>query len=177
MVCIGPPDHSDQLTDYWYPAETHRTLTKWLFVIVQLLSHIRLFATPWTTACQASLSLTISRSLLKLISIEPVMSANHFILCHSLLLLPSIFPGIRVFSNEFSSFHQVAKVLDLQLQHQPFRWMFRIEFLDWLISRIDLFDLRAVQGTLKSLLQHHSSKASVLQFSAFGPTLTSIGDY
>ena len=111
-----------------------QNFNQWLFVIVQSLSHIRLFVTPGTTACQASLSLTISWSLLKLLSMEPVMSSNHFILCYSLLLLPSIFPSSRVFSNEFSSFHQVAKVLDLQLQHQPFRWMFRIEFLDWLID-------------------------------------------
>ena len=90
-------------------------------VIVQLLSHVQLFTTPWTTGCQASLSFTITRSLLKLISIESVMSSKHLVLCHPLLLLPSIFPSIRVFSNELALCHQMAKLLELQLQHQPFK--------------------------------------------------------
>ena len=99
------------------------------FVIVaQLLSHIQLFVTPWITACQASLSLTISWSLLKLVSIELVIPSNHLILCHPLLLLPSIFPNIRVFSNVGSS-HSVAKVSEFQLQHQSFLSKFWTDFL------------------------------------------------
>ena len=90
------------------------------FSSVQSLSHVRLFATPWTAACQASLSITNSWSLLRLTSIESAMPSNHLILCGPLLLLPSIFPSIRVFSNESSS-HQVAKVLEFQLQHQTFQ--------------------------------------------------------
>ena len=129
---------------------------------VQSLSCAWLFATPWTAACQDSLSITNSWSLLKLMSIESVMPSNHLILCHPLRLLPSIFPSIRVFSWWVCSLHQVAKVLEFQLQHQSFQWIFRTDFftMDWL-------DLLAVQGTLKSLLQHHSSKASILQCSAF----------
>ena len=88
---------------------------------VQSLSPVQLFAIPWTAARQASLSITNSQSLLKLMSIESVMPSNHLILCHPLLLPPSIFPSIRVFSNEFSSSHQVAKVLKFQLQHQSFQ--------------------------------------------------------
>ena len=110
------------------------------FSSVQSLSHVRLFVTPWTAARQASLSITIScshhhlpslitMSLLKLMSIESVMQSNHLILCHSLLLLPSIFPSIRVFSNESSSSYQVAKVLEFQLQHQSFQWILRTDFL------------------------------------------------
>ena len=97
-------------------------------VVVQWLRHVRLSVTLWTAACQASLSFTISQNLLKLISIELVMPSSHLILCHPLLLLPSIFPSIRVFSNE-SALHQVAKVLELQLQHQSFQRIFRTDFL------------------------------------------------
>ena len=130
---------------------------------VQSLSRVQLVATPWTTACQASLSITNSWSPPKPMSIESVMPSNHLILCHPLLLLPSIF--ISQHQGPFkgvSSLHQVAKVLEFQLQHQSFQWTPRaISFMmDWL-------DLFAVQGTLKSLLQHHSSKASILQCSAF----------
>ena len=110
-----------------------------------------------TAACQTSLAFTISWSLLRLMSIELVMPSNYLILCHALLLLSSILPSIRVFSNE--STLQAAKVLELQHQHPPFQWIFRVDFLyNWLV-----FDLLAVQGTLKSLLQHHSLKASILQ--------------
>ena len=91
-----------------------------LFVVLQLLSCVQLFATHWIAACQASLSITNSQSLLKLISIESVMPSSHLILCRPLLLLPSVFPSIRVFS-KVSSSHQVAKVLELQLQHQSFQ--------------------------------------------------------
>ena len=120
------------------------------------------FATPWTAALQASLSITNSRSLIKLMSIESVMPSNRFILCHPPLLPPSIFPSIRVFSNE--------SVLCITW---PKHWSFSFSIIPskehpGLISfRMDWLDLLAVQGTRKSLLQHHSSKASVLQRSAF----------
>ena len=90
-------------------------------VVVQSLSHVRLFVTPWNAACQASLSFTSSWSLLKLMSIESVMPSNHLIFCLPLLLLPSIFPSIRIFSNESGSSHQVSKVLELQVHHQSFQ--------------------------------------------------------
>ena len=131
-----------------------------MFHSVQSLSHIQLFATPWTAACQASLYITNSRSLLKLTSIDSVMPSDHLILCHPLLLLPPIFPSIRVFSNE--------SVLRIRW---PKYWSFSINpsnVYSGLISfRTDWCDLLAVQGTLKSLLQHHSSRASVLRHSAF----------
>ena len=137
------------------------TFRFWLVCFVQSLSRVWLFATLWTAVCQASLSFSISQGLLKLMSIELVMPSNHLILCHPLLLLPSIFPSIRVFSNIWS-LHRVAKVLELQLQHQSFQWIIRIDFF-----RIDGYDLLAVEGTLKSFLQHQSSKASVLWCSVF----------
>ena len=121
-----------------------------------------LFATPWTAACQASLSITNSRSLLKLMSIESVMPSNHLILCHPLLLPPSIFPSIRVFSNK--------SVLHIRW---PKYWSFSFnistsnEYSGLISFRIDWFDHLAVQETLKSLLQHHTSKAPILQCSAF----------
>ena len=106
---------------------------------VQSLSHVRFFATPWTAAHQASLSFTISWSLLKLMSIESVMPSNHRILCHPFLFLPSIFPSIRVFFQWVSSSHQVAKLLELQLQHQSFQWIFRTDLLyNWLVWSISL---------------------------------------
>ena len=115
--------------------------------------------TPWTAACQASLSITSSRSLLKLMSIKLVMPSNHLIFCHPLLLLPSIFPSIRVFSKE----SVLAKILEFQFQHESF-----LNEHSGLISfRMDWLDLLDVQGTLKSLLQYHSSKASILWRSAF----------
>ena len=121
---------------------------------VQSLSHVLLFATPWTTAQQASLSITNSWSLLKLKSIESMMPSNHLILCHPLLRLPSIFPSIRVFSNE--------SVLCIGW---PKYWSFSIspsnEYSGLISFRMDWLDILAVQGTLKSLLQHHSSKASI----------------
>jgi len=134
----------------------------YLFNSVQSLSHVQLFATPWMAAPQDSLSITNSRSLLKLMSIESMMPSNHLILCHPLLLLPSIFPTIRVFSNESA----------LRIRW-PKYWSFSFNISPsnehpWLISfRMDWLDLLAVQGTLKSLLQHHSSKASILWHSAF----------
>ena len=129
---------------------------------VQSLSHVRLFVTPWTAALQASLSITNSQSLPRLMSIESVMPSNHLILCHPLLLLPSIFTNIRVFSNESA----------LRIRW-PKYWSFSFNVSLYnehpgLISfRMDWLDLLAVQGTLKSLLQHHSSKASILWSSAF----------
>ena len=129
---------------------------------VQLLRRIRLFVTPWTAAHQASLSFTNFRSLPKLMSIELVMLSNHLILCRPLLLLPSIFPSIGVFSSE--------SVLHIRW---PKHWNFSFSISPssehpGLVSfRMDWLDLLAVQGTLKSLLQHHSSKASILQCSAF----------
>ena len=121
-----------------------------------------LFETPWTAACQASLSITSSRSLLRFMSIESVMSSSHLILCHPLLLLASIFPSIRVFSNE-SVFHlRWPKYWSFSFSISPSN-----EYSELISFRIDWLDLLAVQGTLKSLLQHHSSKASILQGSAF----------
>ena len=103
--------------------------TSWytFVVVLQLLSCVQLIVTPWTTAHQASLSFTVSWSVLKFMPIESVMLSNCLIFCLPLLLLPSIFPSIRVFSNEVSSLHQVAKVLELQLQHQSFQWTFRVD--------------------------------------------------
>ena len=128
---------------------------------VQLLSHAWLFVTPWTVACQASVYINNSQSLLKFMCIESVMPSNHLILCHPLLLLPSIFPRIRVFSTE--------SVLCIRW---PKNWSFSFsispsnEYSGLISFRMDCLDLFAVQGTLKSLLQHHSSKASLLQHSA-----------
>ena len=142
------------------------------FTSVQSLSHVRLFPTPWTAARQGSLSITDSRSSLKLMSIESVMPSNHLVLCRP-LLLPLIFPSIRVFSRVSSS-HQVAKALSFSFSITP-----SDEYSRLISFRIDWFDLLAVQGTLKSLLQHHSSKASILSCSAFfnSPILTSIHDH
>ena len=132
------------------------------FSSVQLLSRVWFFAATWTAARQASLSITNTRSLLNLISIESVIPLDHFILCRSLLLPPSIFPSIRVFSNE--------SVLCIR---RPKYWSFSFnispsnEHPGLICCRMDWLDLLAVQGTLKSLLQHHSSKASILQHSAF----------
>ena len=120
------------------------------------------FATPWTAACQASLSITSSWSLLKVMSIESVKPSNHLILCHSLLLLPSIFPSITVFSNESALHIRWPKYWSFSFSINPSN-----EYSGLISFRMDSLDLLAVQGTLKSLLQHHSSKASILQCSAF----------
>ena len=124
-------------------------------------------------ACQASLSITNSPSLLKLISIESVMPSNHLILCHPLLLPPSIFPSIRVFSKESALHIRWSKYWSFSFSISP-----SSEYSVLISFRIDWFDLLAVQGTLKSLLQHHSSKASILHAQLFfnSPTLTSIHD-
>ena len=133
----------------------------WIFV-AQSPNHVWLFVTTWTVALQDSLSFTISWSLLKLMSIVSVMLSNHFILCLSLLLLPSIFPSIRVFSNE-----SVLCITWPNYWNLSFTISSSNEYSGLISFRIDCLDLLAVQGTLKSLLQHHSSKASVLWHSAF----------
>ena len=132
------------------------------FSSVQSLSHVRLFATPWTAACQASLSITNSQSLLKLTSIESVMISNHLILCRPLLPSPSLFPSIRVFSNESVLHFRWPKYWSFSFNISPFN-----EHSGLISFRMDWLDLLAVQGSLKSLLQCHSSKASILQCSAF----------
>ena len=132
------------------------------FVVLQSLSCIWLFVTPWTAAHQASLSFTISWSLLKFMSIESVMPSNHLILCRPLLLPPSIFPSIRVFSNELALCIRWPKYWNFIFSISP-----SDEYSGLVSSRIDRFDLLAVQGTLKRLLQHHSSKTSILWHSAF----------
>ena len=131
-------------------------------VLVQLLSSIWLSVTSWTAARQASLSITNSWSLLKLMSIESVMPSNHLILCHPLLLSPSIFPSIMVFSNESALHTRWPKYWSFSFNISPSN-----EHSGLISFRMDWLDLPAVQGTLKSLLQHHSSKASILQHSAF----------
>ena len=130
--------------------------------------------TPWTAAHQASLSFTITWSLLRLMSIESMMPSNHLILCHSLLLLPSVFPSIRVFSNVLALHTRWPKCWSFSFSISPSN-----EYSGLISFRIDWFDLLAVQETLKSLLQHHNSKASnSLVFSLFySPTLTSIHDH
>ena len=132
------------------------------FSLVQLLSHVQLFATPGTVACQASLSISNSQSLLKLMSIESVMPSNRLTLCHPLLLLPSIFPSIRVFSNE-----SVLRIRWPKYWSISFSISSSNEYSELILFRIDWFDLLTVQGTLKSRLQCHSSKAPILWHIAF----------
>ena len=132
------------------------------FSSIQSLSRVRLFATPRTAARQASLSITNSRSLPKLMSIELVMPSNHVILCRPLLLLPSIFPSIRVFSNESALRIRWPKYWSFSFNISPSN-----EHSGLISFRMDWLDLLAVQGSLKSLLQHPSSKASILRHSAF----------
>ena len=132
------------------------------FSSVQSLSRVRLFATPWIAARQASLSSTNSRSPPKPMSIESVMPSNHLILCHPLLLLPSIFPSIRIFFNESALHIRCPKYWSFSFNISPSK-----EYSGLIFFQINWFDLLAVQGTLKSLLQHHSSKASILGHSAF----------
>ena len=141
---------------------------------VQSLSPVQLFVTPWTAAHQVSLSITNSWGLLKLVSIESVMPSNHLILCHPFLLLSSIFPSITVFSIESALCIRWPKYWSFSFSISPSN-----EYSVLISFRFDCFDLLATQGTLKSLLHHHSSKASILQHSAFffGPTLTSIHNY
>ena len=133
-----------------------------MFSSIQSLSCIRLFVTPWTAAGQASLSITNYQSLLKLMSIESVMPSNQLILYRPLLLLPSIFPSIRVFSNESVLHIRWPKYRSFSFNISPSN-----EYSQLISFRMDWLDLLSAQGTLKSLLQHHSSKASILQCSAF----------
>ena len=132
------------------------------FSSVQSLSRVRLFATPWTAVHQASLSITNSWSLLKFMSIKSVMPSNPLIFCHPLLLPPSIFPSIRVFSNESDLCFRWPKYWSFSFSISPSN-----EYSGLISFRMDWLDLLTVQGTLKTLLQHHSSKASILWHSAF----------
>ena len=140
---------------HWGNSQGSQLQTGTAFV-VQSLSCVQLFATPCTAARQASLSITISRSLLKLMFIESVMPTSHFVLCHSLLLLPSVFPSLRVFSNE------AALCISFSFGISP-----SSEYSGLISFRMDWLGLLVVQGTLKSILQYHSSKASILRHSAF----------
>ena len=145
-------------------AAINTTTAKWarIFSSVQVLSCVRLFATSWTATYQVSLSINNSQSLAKLMSIESVMPSNHLILCRPLLLLLSIFPSIRVFSNESALCIRWPKYWSFSFSINPSN-----EHPGLISFRMDWMDLLAVQGTLKSLLQHHSSKASVLWCTAF----------
>ena len=143
-----------------------RSASAWIIKVtspvpVQSLSHVQLFETPWTAARHTSLSITNSRSPPKLMSIESVMPSSHLILCHPLLLLPQIPPSIRVFSNESTLCMRWPKYWSFSFSIIPSKE------IPGLVFRMDWLDLLAVQGTLKSLLQHHSSQASILQHSAF----------
>ena len=140
-------------------------------VVVQSPNHVQLFPTPWTAALQASLYFTVSQSLLRLMYIESVMPANHLILCCPLLLLPSIFPSIRVFSNELTLWIRWP-------MHGSFSISPSNEYSGLISFRIDWFDLLEVQGTLNSLLQHHNDVQKHQFYSLlYGPMLTSIHDY
>ena len=148
-------------------SNTGVTSQVWLYkteLLLLLFSHSVMSdsATPWTAARQASLSFTISWRLLKLMSVESEMPSNYLILCHPLLLPPSVFPSIRVFPNELALCIRWPKYWSFSFSISSSN-----EYLELSSFRIDWFDLLAVQGTLKSLLQHHSSKASILQCSAF----------
>ena len=131
-------------------------------IVVQSLSRVRPFGTPWTAARQTSLSFTISRSLLKLMSIESVMPSNHLVFCHPPLLLPSVFPSIRVSSNESYLHIRWPKYWSFSFNISP-----SSKYSGLISFRIDWLDLLVVQGTLKSLLQRHSSKASILHSAFF----------
>ena len=143
-------------------ANYNHMLTTNFFSSVQSLSRVQLFATPWITACQASLSITIARSSLRLTSIESVMPSSHLILGRPLLFLPTIPPSIRVFSNELTLRMGWPKYWSFCFSISPSK-----EIPGLISFRMDWLDLLAVQGTLKSLLWHHSSKASILWCSAF----------
>ena len=142
-----------------------------LFSSVQSLSHVRLLATSWTAARYSSLSITNSRSILKLMSVESVMPSNHLILSHAFLLLPSIFPSIRVFSNESTLCIRWPKNWSFSFSISPSN-----KYSGLISFKNDWFDLLAVQGTPRNLLQHQNISSSVLS-SLYGSTLTSIHDY
>ena len=147
-------------TKYW--SFSFSTLSFQWISSVQELSHVWPFATPWTAACQASLSITNSQSLLKLMSVELVTPSNHLIFCHPLLLPSSIFPSIRLFSNESVLRIRWSKYWNFSFSISPSN-----EHSGLISFRMYWMDLFAVQGSLKSLLQHHSSKASIFQHSVF----------
>ena len=153
---------STYIHEYFTCIPMHIYKSLYQFSSVQSLSHVWLFATPWIAALQASLSITNSRSSLKLMSIESVMPSSHLILCHLLLLLPTIPLSIRVFSNESTLLMGWPKYWSFTFSISPSK-----EHLGLILLRMDWLDLLAVQGTLKSLLQHHSSKALILRRSAF----------
>ena len=183
VFLLGESHGQRSLAGYIHRVAQSRTWLKWLSMTwhgtgissVQF-SHsvVSDSATPWTAACQASLSIINSQSLLKLMSIEWVMPSNHLILCHPLLLPPSVFPSIRVFSNESALCIRWPKYWSFSFSISPYN-----EYSGLISFRMDWLGLLAVQGTLKSLLQHHSSKASILRHSAFFTVqlLTSIHDY
>ena len=145
-----------------FDSKDSRYWTHYQFSSVQSLSRVRLFVTPWIVACQASLCITISRSSLRLTSIESVMPSSHLILCRPLLLLPLIPPSIRVFSSESTLRMRWPKYWSFSFSISPSK-----DIPGLIFFRMDWLDLLAVQGTLKSLLQHYSSKASILPCSAF----------
>ena len=149
------------ITTLYFPLPIGRR-ENYQFSSVQSLSHVRLFETPWTAACQVFLSITNSWRLPKIMSIELVMPSNHLILCYPLLLLPSIFPRIKLFSNMSVLHIWWPKCWSFSFSISPLN-----ESSGLISFRIDWFNILVVQGTLKSLLQHHSSKASILQCSAF----------
>ena len=154
--------HGFQLKSYFFLRYQWKWLLFFISGVDQSLSHVWLSATPWTAACQASLSFANSQSLLKLMSTESVMPSNHLIFCCPPLLLPSIFPRIRVFSNESALQIWWPKYWNVSFSISP-----SSEYSGLISFRSDWFDLLAVQWTLKSLLQHNRSKASILQCSAF----------
>ena len=167
IICGGDLSASRPWSSYWH--HLNSACSSIVVVVVQSLSHVRLFATPGAAALQASLSFTISQSLLKLTSIESVMPSNHLILCHPLLLLSSIFPSIKVFSNESALCIRWPKYWSFSFSINPSNEYSRlISFgMDWL-------DLLEVQGTLKSFLK--SINSLVLSF-LYSPNLTSIHDF
>ena len=161
---LGPQNHCILWLHPWNEDTCSLEEKLWQISVssVQSLSHVQLFATPWIAAHQASLSITNSRSLLKLMPIESVMPSSHLILCHPLLILPPIPPSIRVFSNESTLRMRWPKYWSFKFSISPSN-----EHPGLISFRMEWLDLLAVQGTLKSLLQHHSSKASILRHSTF----------
>ena len=155
-------EHAQQLVSEKLNISAYLLIVSVQFHSVQSLSHVWLFVTPWTIACQASLSITNSQSLLKLTSIESVMPFNHLILCYPLLLLPSIFPSIRVFLNELVLRFRWPKYWSFSFSISPSN-----KYSGLISFRMDWLDIPEGQGTLKTLLQHNSSKASILRCSAF----------
>ena len=170
--CTGEV-HSQRRKEVWSDSYSYHC-TNLLLSSVQLLSRVRLFATPWTAACQASQSITNSQSSLRLTSIESVMPSSHLILCHPLLLLPSIFSSIRVFSNESVLSIRWPKCWSFSYQHQSFQWIFRTDFpQDGLVgSPCSPRDSQESSPTP----QFKSISSSALSF-LYNPTLTSIHDY